>query len=77
MHVVNAQHVVYVCSVFVNSFRDCSVGFVFIPRISLAGEDSLHEGLRWHPFDWQHGSTTFPIIAGPGKRKAVLSHVRM
>lgn len=38
---------------------------VFLPRIRLAGEDALHEGLGWHPFDWQHGTTTFPIIAGP------------
>lgn len=44
---------------------------VFIPCISLAGEDSLHEGLRWHPFDWQHGTTTFSVIAGSEKRSKI------
>ena len=37
-----------------------------VPCISLASEDSLHEGLRWHPFDWEHGTTTLPVIAGSG-----------
>lgn len=35
-----------------------------IPCISLACEDALHECLWWHPFDWQHRTPTFPVIAG-------------
>lgn len=40
----------------------------FVPGVSLAGKDSLHESLRWHPLDRQHGTTAFPVIAGSGKR---------
>lgn len=49
----------------------------FIPGISLASEDSLHESLRWHPFDWQHGTTAFPVIAGSGKEKKKKSNLGM
>lgn len=43
--------------------------FFFLPGVSLAGKDSLHESLGWHPLDRQHGTTAFPVIAGSGKRE--------
>lgn len=43
--------------------------FFFLPGVSLAGEDSFHESLGWHPLDRQHGTTAFPVIAGSGKRE--------
>lgn len=46
-----------------------TVHIILIPCIRLACEDSLHEGLRWHPFDRQHGAATFPVIAGSKKQK--------
>lgn len=39
-----------------------------IPCISLASEDPLHEGLWWHPFDWQHCTATLPVVAGSGAK---------
>lgn len=39
----------------------------FVPCISLACEDALHESLWRHPFHRQHGTATFPIIAGSTK----------
>lgn len=41
----------------------------FIPCVSFAGEDPLHEGLWWHPLNWQHGPAALPVIAGSGKRR--------
>lgn len=49
--------------------------YELIPCISLACEDALHESLWWHPFDWQHCTSTFPVIAGSvGKilKKAII-----
>lgn len=34
------------------------------PCICFWGKDSLHKGLRRHPFDWQHSAASFPVIAG-------------
>lgn len=41
----------------------------FIPCVSFAGEDPLHEGLWWHPLNWQHGPAALPVIAGSGKQR--------
>lgn len=49
---------------------------VFLPGVSLAGKDSLHEGLWWHPFDWQHGTSSFPVITGSGRRKSLVIRFR-
>lgn len=48
-----------------------------IPGVSLASEDPLHESFWWHPFDWQHCTATFPVIAGSTitkKNLAIIYH---
>lgn len=41
----------------------------FVPGVSFAGKDSLHESLGWHPLDRKHGTTALSVIAGSGERE--------
>lgn len=68
---ITLKNVALYFELLLNSYcaASCIDSTAFIPGISLASKDSLHESLRWHPFDRQHGTTAFPVIAGSGKRE--------